>query len=126
MHVCLLLDLATVIFLIQGLRNPAAPARRMLCLACLVHLLAVGLHYYFVFAPWFGFFNGHRSMAAIGVTALLDFFGGFWTFFGIMVFVKGVSWVALAFMAYNAVRWLTKPRASGQQMQALNRRSDPV
>jgi len=106
MHVCLLIDLLTLLYLLNGLRIPGL--RRLLCLACLIYLLAISLHYYFVFAPWFGFFQHQRSIAALGLTYLLNFFGGFWTFFGVMVFAKGVSYIALAFTVYNFYRWLSK------------------
>jgi hypothetical protein len=108
MHVCLLIDLLTLLYLANGLRGAASPARKLLCLACLIYLLAVGLHYYLVFAPWFGFFQYHRSLAALGFTYVLNFFGGFWTFFGVMVFAKGVSYIALAFVIYNFYCWLAK------------------
>jgi len=126
MHVCLLIDLLTLCALIHGLRYSAAPSRRILCLACLIYLLAVSLHYYFVFAPWFGLFQAHRSMAAIWLSALLNFFGGFWAFFGVMVFARGVSHIALAFTAYNAYCWLAKPRLSRQQMQSLTSHNGPL
>jgi hypothetical protein len=126
MHVCLLIDLLTLFALIYGLRYSAAPSRRMLCLGSLLYLLAVSLHFYFLFAPWFGFFQQHRSMVAIGITALLNFFGGFWTFFGVMVFARGVSWIALAFALYHGFCWLAKPRPSGQHIQSLLNPNEPV
>jgi len=119
-HVCLLIDLLTLCALVHGLFRSARLSRKMLCLVCLIYLVAVGLRYYFVFAPWFGFFQAHRSLAAIGFTALLNFFGGFWTFFGVMVFARGVSNIALAFVIYSGFCWLTKPR-SAQNIQLLGK-----
>jgi len=114
MHVCLLIDLLTAVALARGLAGAAPVSRKLLCLAGLLYLLAVSLHYALVFAPWFGLFQHHRALAAIYLTALLDFFGGFWAFFGVMVFVKGVSYIGLAFMIHNFYIWLTK-RSPGPQ-----------
>jgi len=114
-HVSLLIDLLTLCALIHGLVYSATLGRRLLCLASIVYLLTISLHYYLLFAPWFGFFGHHRSMAAMGFTELLDFFGGFWTFFGVMVLDKGVSNIALAFILYNAFCWLTGSRAKPRQ-----------
>jgi predicted membrane-bound spermidine synthase len=113
MHVCLLIDLLTLGFLIHGIRTENSPSRRLLCLACLLYLLTVGLHYYFVFAPWFGLFRPHPSIYLI---AMLNFFGGFWTFFGVMVLVKGVSYIALAFMVYNLACLLNRPKTEPQRL----------
>jgi hypothetical protein len=121
MHVCLLIDLLTVFALARGMVQAAPASRKLLCLACLLYLLAVSLHYALVFAPWFGLFQHHRALAAIYFTALLDFFGGFWAFFGVMVFVKGISYVALAFMIYNFYHWLTMHSAGAQRALAVSR-----
>ncbi len=121
MHICLLIDLLTLVLLIGGLRSSQTRSRRLLCLGCLIYLLAIALHYYLVFAPWFGFFERHRSLAALGFTALLDFFGGFWSFFGVMVFARGVSYIALAFMINGFYRWITQTTSPHIALSAPDR-----
>jgi hypothetical protein len=119
MHVCLLIDGLTLCALIHGLCVSVAASRKLLCLGSLIYLLAVTLHYYFLFAPWFGLFHRNSSMAAIGIAELLDFFGGFWTFFGVMVFVKGVAYIGLAFMFYDLYRWFSKTGTNSPQIQPV-------
>ncbi len=110
MHVCLLIDVLTAIFLIHGLWNPGTRFRQQLCLVSLIFLAFVSLRTYLGLARYFGFFEHHISLATYGLDALLRFFGGFWMLFGVLVLARAVTWIALAFAAYAIVQWTKNAR----------------
>jgi len=112
MHVCLLIDLLTAIFLVHGLFDSGTRFRKLLCLASLIYLLFISLRTYVIFASYFGFFERYPSITTRGLDFLLRFFGGFWMLFGVMVLAKGVAWIALAFAIYALARWLRESRKS--------------
>jgi hypothetical protein len=112
MHVCLVIDLLTAIFLVHGLLNSDTRLRKQLCLASLIFLIFVSVRTYIVFAGYFGFFERYPSLTTRSLDFLLWFFGGFWMLFGVMVLAKGVSWIALAFAIYAVGRWLRESRKS--------------
>jgi hypothetical protein len=110
MHVCLVIDVLTAIFLIHGLWNSGTRFRRQLCVASLIFLSFVSLRTYLSLARYFGFFERHVSLATYGLDALLRFFGGFWMLFGVLVLARSVTWIALAFAAYAGAQWYRKSR----------------
>ncbi len=110
MHVCLVIDVLTAIFLVHGLRDSGTRFRKQLCLASLIFLAFVSLRTYFSLARYFGFFERHVSLATYGLDALLRFFGGFWMLFGVLVLARAVTWVALAFGVYAIVQWYQNSR----------------
>jgi hypothetical protein len=112
MHVCLLIDLLTAIFLIHGLRGSGTRFRKQLCLASLIYLVFISVRTYIIFVSYFGFFERYPSFTTRGLDFLLRFFGGFWMLFGVMVLAKGVSWIALAFAIYAVARWFRESRKS--------------
>lgn len=117
MHICLVIDILTTLALFHGLRYSDTRSRKQLCLASLIYLAFISIHYYILFARYFGYFQPHPSLATMVRAEFLKFFGGFWTFFGVMVLAKGVSWIALAFTIYNFSRWLTKPKLNAIEPQ---------
>ncbi len=112
MHVCLVIDLLTVVFLIHGLFYSETRFRKQLCLAALIYLGFISVRTYIIYASYFGFFERYPSITTRSLDYLLSFFGGFWMLFGVMVLAKGVSWIALAFMIYTTARWYGDSRKS--------------
>jgi hypothetical protein len=110
MHVCLLIDVLTAIFLIHGLWNSGTRIRKRLCLVSLIFLAFVSLRTYLSLARYFGFFERHVSLATYGLDALLRFFGGFWMLFGVLVLARAVTWIALAFAILAIVQWYQDSR----------------
>ena len=110
MHVCLVIDVLTAIFLFHGLWNSGTRFRQQLCLASLIFLAFVSLRTYLSLARYFGFFERHGSLATYGLDALLKFFGGFWMLFGVLVLARAVTWIALAFVVHAIVRWYRDSR----------------
>jgi hypothetical protein len=112
MHVCLVIDVLTAIFLVHGLYNSSTRFRRQLCLASLIFLGFVSLRTYLSLARYFGFFERHVSLATYGLDALLRFFGGFWMLFGVLVLARAVTWIGLAFAIYAIVQWTKTSRSA--------------
>jgi hypothetical protein len=110
MHVCLVIDVLTAIFLLHGLWNSDTRFRKQLCLASLIFLVFVSLRTYLSLARYFGFFERHVSLATYGLDALLRFFGGFWMLFGVLVLARAVTWIALAFAIHAIVQWYKNSR----------------
>ncbi len=112
MHVYLVIDLVTAIFLIHGLINSQTRLRKQLCMVSLIYLVFISVRTYLIFASYFGFFQRYPSLTTRSLDFLLRFFGGFWMLFGVMVLAKGVSWIALAFTIYAVGRWVSESRKS--------------
>ena len=126
MHVCLVIDVLTAIFLIRGLWDSETRVRKQLCLISLIYLAFISVRTYFVYASYFGFFERYPSLTTRGLDFLLKFFGGFWMLFGVMVLAKGVSWIALAFAIYAMGRWYTESRKSIPTITLLPPQSPPA
>jgi hypothetical protein len=126
MHVCLVIDVLTAIFLIHGLRNSDTRFRKQLCLASLIYLAFISARTYIVYTSYFGFFERYPSITTRGLDFLLKFFGGFWMLFGVMVLAKGVSWIALAFAVYGMARWYRTSKKSIPVITLLAPRSPPA
>jgi len=110
MHISLVIDVLTTVFLIHGLRYSETRFRKQLCLASLIYLAFISVRTYFLLANYFGVFERHPSLATRGLDVLLNFFGGFWMLFGVMVLAKGVAWIALAFAIYAVAQWYNGSR----------------
>ena len=119
MHVCLIIDVLTAIGLLHGLLYSDTRFRKVLCFASFLYLAYISIHYYFMFARYFGIFQPHPSLATMARADILDFFGGFWTFFGLMVLAKAVTWIALTFAIYTVVQWFAKPKGNGAEPQQI-------
>lgn len=110
MHVSLIIDILTALALLHGLRYSGTNFRKLLCLASLIYLAYVSIHYFLFLGRYFGYLQRHPSLDTLARAELLKFFGGFWMLLGVMILSKAVTWIALIFTLYNVTRWLTKPK----------------
>ena len=74
MHVCLVIDLLTAIFLIHGLINSKTRLRKQLCMVSLIYLVFISVRTYLIFASYFGFFQRYPSLTTRSLDFLLRFF----------------------------------------------------
>jgi hypothetical protein len=110
MHISLVIDVLAAVFLMHGLRYSETRFRQQLCLASLIYLAFITVRTYIHLAAYFGIFDRHPSLATRGLDVLLNFFGGFWMLFGVLVLARGVAWIALAFAIYAVARWYNGAR----------------
>jgi hypothetical protein len=126
MHISLVIDVLTAVFLIHGLRYSETRFRKQLCLASLIYLAFISVRTYFLLANYFGIFERHPSLATRGLDVLLNFFGGFWMLFGVMVLAKGVAWIGLAFAIYAVARWYNDSRSGITPITLPSAQSPPA
>ncbi len=67
MHISLVIDVLTAVFLMHGLRYSETRFRQQLCLASLIYLAFITVRTYIHLAAYFGIFERHPSLATRGL-----------------------------------------------------------
>ncbi len=109
-----ILDALCLLLLCIGTRIGQPRLLRVLCGFGLIYFVIFMLAYFFWLNWKFQYFLTHPDRSGAGISAAFAF-EGFWQLFSSMLLLQGVLPIALVFLIYFSVRWLSAPMRPGSR-----------
>jgi hypothetical protein len=99
-------DFIGFILLCVGSKLAIPRILRLFCRIAILYVLIFTVCYYFWLTPRFRYFEDHPHFSQTGISIAFKF-QGFWTLLGNMVLLQGMFPLAVLFILFFAVKWLS-------------------
>ena len=106
------LDVMGFLLLCVGAKLAMPPLLRLLCRIAAVYLAVFSICYYIWLIPQFRNFKNHQQLFHTGMSVAFAF-EGFWKLLSNMILLQGILPVAVVFLLYFGVRWLSASTGPG-------------